>query len=66
MLFAEMIDEVGFTKGVFNLVNGDGVGVGLHISIHPDIDLVSFPGSTRSGRLISKCALDTCSRVCAF
>ena len=59
MLFAEMIDEVGFPKGVFNLVNGDGVGVGSQISSHPDIDMVSFTGSTRAGRLISKNAADT-------
>src|SRR6056300_1282425 len=64
MLFAEMIDEVGFPKGVFNLVNGDGVGVGSQISSHPDVDMVSFTGSTRAGRLISKNAADTIKRVC--
>ena len=64
MLFAEMIDEIGFPKGVFNLVNGDGAGVGTHISSHPDIDMVSFTGSTRAGRLISKNAADTIKRVC--
>ncbi len=64
MLFAEMIDEVGFPKGVFNLVNGDGVGVGTQISSHPDIDMVSFTGSTRAGRLISKNAAETIKRVC--
>ena len=64
ILFAEMIDEVGFPKGVFNLVNGDGVGVGSQISSHPDIDMVSFTGSTRAGRLISKNAADTIKRVC--
>ena len=64
MLFAEMIDEVGFPKGVFNLVNGDGTGVGSQISNHPDIDMVSFTGSTRAGRLISKNAADTIKRVC--
>ena len=64
MLFAEMIDEVGFPKGVFNLVNGDGIGVGSQISSHPDIDMVSFTGSTRAGRLISKNAADTIKRVC--
>jgi aldehyde dehydrogenase (NAD+) len=64
MLFAEMIDEVGFPKGVFNLVNGDGAGVGTHISSHPDIDMVSFTGSTRAGRLISKNAAETIKRVC--
>ncbi|MBD1109689.1 aldehyde dehydrogenase family protein, partial [Pelagibacterales bacterium SAG-MED50] len=58
MLFAEMIDEAGFPSGVFNLVNGDGAGVGTEISRHPDIDLVSFTGSTRAGRLISKNAAE--------
>ncbi len=64
MLFAEMIDEVGFPKGVFNLVNGDGASVGTQISSHPDIDMVSFTGSTRAGRLISKNAAETIKRVC--
>ena len=64
MLFAEMIDEAGFPSGVFNLVNGDGAGVGTHISGHPDIDMVSFTGSTRAGKLISKNAADTIKRVC--
>ncbi|MDC0216314.1 aldehyde dehydrogenase family protein [Candidatus Pelagibacter sp.] len=64
MLFAEMIDESGFPKGVFNLVNGDGAGVGTQISSHPDVDMVSFTGSTRAGKLISKNAADTIKRVC--
>ena len=64
MIFAEMIDEAGFPPGVFNLVNGDGVGVGTEISCHPDIDLVSFTGSTRAGRLISKNAAETIKKVC--
>jgi len=64
MLFAEMIDEAGFPSGVFNLVNGDGSGVGTHISSHPDVDMVSFTGSTRAGKLISKNAADTIKRVC--
>ena len=64
MLFAEMIDEVAFPPGVFNLVNGDGAGVGTHISGHPDIDMVSFTGSTRAGKLITKNAADTIKRVC--
>jgi len=64
MLFAEMIDEVGFPPGVFNLVNGDGAGVGTNISGHPDIDMISFTGSTRAGKLISKNAADTIKRVC--
>ena len=64
MLFAEMIDEAGFPAGVFNLVNGDGAGVGNHMSAHPDIDMISFTGSTRAGRLISKNAAETIKRVC--
>ena len=64
MLFAEMIDEAGFPQGVFNLINGDGVGVGTFLSGHADIDMVSFTGSTRAGRLISKNAADTIKRVC--
>ena len=64
MLFTEMIDEAGFPKGVFNLLNGDGAGVGTDISSHPDIDMVSFTGSTRAGKLISKNAADTIKRVC--
>tara|TARA_B110001454_G_scaffold126286_1_gene117832 strand:+ start:392 stop:1822 length:1431 start_codon:yes stop_codon:yes gene_type:complete len=64
MLFAEMIDEAGFPAGVFNLVNGDGPGVGTQISSHPNIDMVSFTGSTRAGKLITKNAADTIKRVC--
>ena len=63
MLFAEMIDEAGFPSGVFNLINGDGAGVGTHISGHTDIDMVSFTGSTRAGKLISKNAAETIKRV---
>ena len=64
MLFAEMIHEAGFPPGVFNLVNGDGAGVGTYISSHPDIDMISFTGSTRAGKLITKNAADTIKRVC--
>ena len=63
MLFAEMIDEAGFPPGVFNLVS-DGAGVGTDISGHPDIDMISFTGSTRAGKLITKNAADTIKRVC--
>lgn len=62
-LFAEMVDEAGFPPGVFNLVQGDGVGVGTHLSGHPDIDMVSFTGSTRAGIAITKNAADTVKRV---
>ena len=64
ILFAEMINEVGFPEGVFNLVNGDGAGVGSLMSGHPDIDLISFTGSTRAGRLILEKASHTIKRVC--
>ncbi|WP_290699579.1 aldehyde dehydrogenase family protein [Amphritea sp.] len=63
MLFAEMIDQAGFPAGVFNLVNGDGLGVGSQLSGHPEVDLVSFTGSTRAGIAISKNAADTVKRV---
>ncbi len=62
-LFAEMIDEAGFPAGVFNLVNGDGVGVGTQMSVHKGIDMISFTGSTRAGIAISKNAADTVKRV---
>ncbi len=63
MIFAEMMHEAGFPAGVFNLVNGDGVGVGTQLSRHPDIDMISFTGSTRAGTLISKNAADTLKKV---
>ena len=63
MLFAEMVDEAGLPKGVFNLVNGDGAGVGSQMSSHPDIDMISFTGSSRAGKLISKAAADSLKRV---
>nr|WP_319947114.1 aldehyde dehydrogenase family protein [uncultured Shimia sp.] len=63
VLFAEMVDQAGFPKGVFNMVNGDGVGVGTQLSSHPDVDMVSFTGSTRAGIAISKAAADTLKRV---
>ncbi|MEM6890709.1 MAG: aldehyde dehydrogenase family protein [Pseudomonadota bacterium] len=63
MLLAEMIDAAGFPPGVFNLVNGDGAGVGAHLTAHPDVDMVSFTGSTRAGVAISKAAADTVKRV---
>ncbi|MEM1405120.1 MAG: aldehyde dehydrogenase family protein, partial [Pseudomonadota bacterium] len=62
-LFAEMVDAADIPPGVFNLVHGDGAGVGTQLSTHPDVDMVSFTGSTRAGRLISKNAADTIKRV---
>ena len=56
ILFAEILHDAGVPKGVFNLVNGDGPTVGEAISRHPDIDMVSFTGSTRAGILVAKAA----------
>ena len=63
MIFAQAMDEAGFPPGVFNLVNGDGAGVGTALSGHKDVDMVSFTGSSRAGTLISKNAADTLKRV---
>lgn len=63
MLFAEFVHEAGFPAGVFNLLNGDGAGVGSQLSVHPDVDMVSFTGSTRAGIAISKAAADSLKRV---
>ena len=63
ILFAEMMHEAGFPKGVFNLVNGDGPTVGEAMSRHPDIDMMSFTGSTRAGIAVTKGAADTVKRV---
>ncbi|WP_299873606.1 aldehyde dehydrogenase family protein [uncultured Sulfitobacter sp.] len=62
-LFAEFVHEAGFPAGVFNLVNGDGPGVGSQLSAHPEVDMVSFTGSTRAGIAISKAAADSLKRV---
>lgn len=63
ILFSEFMHEAGFPAGVYNMVNGDGPGVGSQLSAHPDIDMVSFTGSSRAGKLISKSAADTLKRV---
>ena len=63
LLFAEIVHAAGVPAGVFNLVNGDGVGVGTQLSVHPDVDMISFTGSTRAGIAISKAAADTLKRV---
>jgi aldehyde dehydrogenase (NAD+) len=63
LLFAEVLDEAGVPAGVFNLVSGDGPGVGAALSAHPDIDMVSFTGSTRAGVQVAKSAADTVKRV---
>lgn len=63
MVWSEIVDEAGFPAGVYNMVNGDGPGVGTQLSGHRDVDMVSFTGSTRAGILISKNAADTLKRV---
>jgi aldehyde dehydrogenase (NAD+) len=62
-LFTEMMDQAGFPAGVYNMVNGDGPDVGASISSHPDVDMVSFTGSTRAGILVAKAASETVKRV---
>jgi aldehyde dehydrogenase (NAD+) len=62
-LFADILREAGVPAGVFNMVNGDGAGVGQQLSTHEDIAMISFTGSTRAGRLITKAAADTLKRV---
>lgn len=62
-VFAEILEEAGLPAGVFNLVNGEGPVVGEAISAHPDIDMVSFTGSTRAGVRVAKAAADTVKRV---
>jgi aldehyde dehydrogenase (NAD+) len=63
IIFAEILHEAGVPAGVFNLVHGNGPNVGQAISVHPDIDMVSFTGSTRAGILVAKAAADTVKRV---
>ena len=63
IVWAEIMDAAGTPKGVFNMVNGDGPGVGTQLSGHPDVDMVSFTGSTRAGIAISKNAAETLKRV---
>ena len=63
VLFADILDEAGCPAGVFNLVNGDGPGVGAAMSAHPDIDMMSFTGSTRAGVSVTQSAAPTVKRV---
>ena len=63
LIFAEVLDEAGVPKGVFNLVNGLGPEVGVAMSEHPDIDMISFTGSTRAGIDVAKRAAVTVKRV---
>ena len=62
-VLAEIIDELDLPAGVFNLVSGDGPSVGEALAAHPDIDMISFTGSTRAGRIVSEVASGTVKRV---
>ncbi len=63
IIFAEILHEAGVPAGVFNLINGDGPGVGTALSGHPGISMVSFTGSTRAGVLVAQNAAPTVKRV---
>ncbi len=63
MIWTEILHDAGTPKGVYNMVNGDGPGVGTQLSSHPEIDMVSFTGSTRAGIAISRNAAETLKRV---
>ena len=63
MLFTEILDEAGVPAGVYNLVNGDGPGVGSQLSNHPDLEMISFTGSTRAGKAISIAGAETLKRI---
>ncbi|WP_319518734.1 aldehyde dehydrogenase family protein [uncultured Martelella sp.] len=64
IIFAEILEEAGVPAGVFNLVNGTGPDVGQVMAEHPEVDMVSFTGSTRAGIIVAKAAADTVKRVC--
>jgi aldehyde dehydrogenase (NAD+) len=63
VIFAEIVDAAGAPPGMFNLVNGTGPDVGQVMAGHPDVDMVSFTGSTRAGIIVAKTAADTVKRV---
>src|SRR5450432_2370532 len=63
ILWAKVLHEAGVPAGVFNLINGDGPTVGAALATHPDVDMVSFTGSTRAGTEVAKCAAATVKRV---
>ncbi|MEM7171377.1 MAG: aldehyde dehydrogenase family protein [Pseudomonadota bacterium] len=63
VLFAEMVHDAGFPPGSFNLIQGEGPTAGAALSRHPDVDMMSFTGSTRAGTAVSKDAADTVKRV---
>jgi aldehyde dehydrogenase (NAD+) len=63
MVWAEVMHEAGVPKGVFNLINGTGIEVGAALASHPEVDMVSFTGSTRAGTEVAKLAAPTVKRV---
>ncbi|NIQ98454.1 MAG: aldehyde dehydrogenase family protein, partial [Desulfuromonadales bacterium] len=63
LIYAEVMHEAGVPAGVFNLVNGEGPVVGSAMSSHPDIDMMSFTGSTRAGISVARNAAPTVKRV---
>jgi len=63
MVWAEVLHEAGVPKGVFNLINGTGIEVGAALASHPEVDMVSFTGSTRAGTEVAKLAAPTVKRV---
>jgi aldehyde dehydrogenase (NAD+) len=62
-IFSQIMQEAGVPAGVFNMINGDGPGVGTALSCHPDVDMMSFTGSTRAGSLVAQNAAPTVKRV---
>ncbi len=62
-LFSRVMHEAGVPAGIYNMVNGDGLGVGTALSRHPDVDMMSFTGSTRAGSLVAQNAAPTVKRV---
>jgi len=62
-IFTEIMHEAGVPAGVFNMINGDGPTVGTALSVHPDVDMMSFTGSTRAGSLVAQNAAPTVKRV---
>ena len=63
IIFSEVMEAAGVPKGVYNMVNGNGPDVGQVMAGHPDVDMVSFTGSTRAGIIVAKTAADTVKRV---
>ena len=62
-IFSKILEEAGVPAGVYNMINGDGPGVGTALSSHPDVDMMSFTGSTRAGSLVAQNAAPTVKRV---